>query len=378
MRWDDVKRKECVAMLLAGGQGSRLGGLTSDIAKPAVIFGGKYRIIDFALSNCSYSEIDTVGVLTQYKPLLLNAYIGTGSSWALDAVEGGVRILPPYVTKKGGKWYSGTADAIYQNIEYLDYYNPEYVLVISGDQVYKMDYSIMIQRHKKRGADVSISVIEVPLNQAHRFGVMVADEEDRIIEFQEKPENPESNLASMGIYLFDWKILRSVLIKDHDLKKSNHDFGKNIIPMLIEEGKEVLAYRYKGYWRDVGTIESYYEANMDLLSSEPELDLYDPVFRIFSNNENVQPHYVEEGAIISNSLICDGCTILGRVENSVVGNDVFIGEKTIIKDSILLRNVRIHKKSVVEKAILGENVQIDENKAIKIADGTNKIQVIFE
>ncbi|WP_105616272.1 glucose-1-phosphate adenylyltransferase [Vallitalea okinawensis] len=373
-----MKKKECVVMLLAGGQGSRLGGLTRDIAKPAVVFGGKYRIIDFALSNCYHSGFDTVGVLTQYKPLLLNSYIGTGSSWALDSVNGGVRILPPYLTRDGGNWYKGTADAIYQNIEYIDFYNPSYVLIISGDQVYKMDYSLMLEMHKDKEADVSISVIEVPWDQASRFGVMIADDDDRIIDFEEKPLAPRSNKASMGIYIFKWDVLREALIEDHNLVETSNDFGKNVIPMLLEQGKEMYTYSYKGYWRDVGTIESYYEATMDLLSKEPEMNLYDNQdFKIYSNNSNIQPHFVDANAVIKNSLICNGSTILGEVHHSVLGNDVCIGRGARVIDSVILNNTIIEDGTVIEKTIIGENIQIGRNLRIGKKGENSDIEVVF-
>jgi len=373
-----MKNKEVVAMLLAGGQGSRLKGLTAELAKPAVIFGGKYRIIDFALSNCSNSGFDTVGVLTQYKPLLLNSYISTGSSWAFDSVDGGVSILPPYMSRDGGNWYTGTADAIYQNIEYLDFYNPQHVIILSGDQIYKMDYAKMLHTHKEKEADVTISVIEVPWEEASRFGVLVTDENDKIVEFEEKPENPTSNKASMGIYIFKWDILRQALIEDHNDANSKNDFGGNIMPTLLEEGKNMYTHEYSGYWRDVGTIDSYYEANMDLLKEEQPLDFNSKSNSIYSNNVSVQPHYVGEKAVISNSLICDGCTILGEVRNSVLGNDIYVGEGAVVEDCVILRNVTIEDGSKIQRTIIGENVKIKEKVSIGSKDITDKIEVISE
>jgi len=373
-----MKKKEMIAMLLAGGQGSRLKGLTKDIAKPAVIFGGKYRIIDFALSNCSNSGIDTVGVLTQYKPLLLNSYIATGSSWGLDSVNGGINILPPYTDQYGGAWYKGTADAIYQNIEYIDFHNPEYVMIVSGDQIYKMDYSNMLKAHKEKKAELTLATIEVPWEEASRFGLVVTDENNKIIEFQEKPENPTSNKASMGVYIFDWKILRKSLIEDHNNPDSGNDFGKNVIPMLLNQKKELYTYSYKGYWRDVGTVDSYYEANMDLIENEHLLNLTDKENSIYSNNLSVQPHCIEEGGIVSNSLICDGCTIFGEVKNSILGNDIYVAKNSLIENSIILRNVKIGENVIIKKTIIGENVEVRDNVVIGSVGEDDVIKVISE
>lgn len=372
-----MKGKECVTMLLAGGQGSRLGGLTRDVAKPAVAFGGKYRIIDFALSNCFYSGMDTVGVLTQYKPLLLNSYIGTGSSWALDAVNAGVTILPPYVTRAGGYWYKGTADAVYQNIEYIDFYDPEYVLIISGDQIYRMDYSKLIDFHKAKNADVTISVIEVPWEEAHRFGVLITDEQDQIVEFEEKPEKPSSNKASMGIYVFNWALLKDALLRDHFNENSANDFGKNIMPTLLNESKDMFAYCYEGYWRDVGTIDSYYEANMDLLEEKPPMNLYNEDFKINSNNLNVEPHFITCDGKVVNSLICDGSIIKGHISNSIIGNNVIIEKDAYIKDSIILNDCHIGTGAQLHKTIIGENVMISEHKKLG-NDENNALEVVFK
>lgn len=355
---------ECVAMLLAGGQGSRLKNLTANIAKPAVMFGGKYRIIDFSLSNCFNSDIHIVGVLTQYKPLILNRYIGTGSSWALDKMNGGVHILPPYVDRKGGSWYAGTADAVYQNLEFIDQYNPKYILILSGDHIYRMDYSNMLNYHKEKSADITIAVMEVDWKEANRFGITNIDEDSKIIEFEEKPKNPKNNMASMGIYIINWEILKESLLKDSESKESSHDFGKNIIPLLLAEKKSIYAYIFKGYWKDVGTVDSYYHANMDLLEENTEFDLSLKEMKIYSNNLSSQPHYTGENANIENSLICDGCTILGNVKNSIISYDVYIGENVEIIDSIILKNAIIKNNSRICKAIIGENVTINSNKSI--------------
>lgn len=347
-------KKECVAMLLAGGQGSRLGSLTKNIAKPAVPFGGKYRIIDFSLSNCANSGIDTVGVLTQYKPLLLNSYIGVGSAWDLDRINGGVFVLPPYVTEKGGKWYQGTASAIYENIYFINQYDPDYVLVISGDHIYKMDYSLMLKYHKEKNADATIAVLEVPWEEANRFGIMEANADGKIAEFKEKPANPKSNLASMGIYIFKWPVLRKFLEEDMEDPNSDNDFGKNVIPKMLDRAKAMYAYPFRGYWKDVGTIDSYYNANMDLLNENPELDLFDTKHKIYSNNHTLPPHYIGPKAKVKNCLIPDGCTILGEVENSVLFYGTFIGEGAKVKDSIILPNAQIGPNSRVKKTIVGE------------------------
>ncbi|MDN5323337.1 MAG: glucose-phosphate adenylyltransferase [Clostridia bacterium] len=357
-------KKKWIAMLLAGGQGSRLGLLTKNVAKPAVPFGAKYRIIDFSLSNCTYSGIDTVGVLTQYKPQVLNSYIGIGSAWDLDYTNGGVFILQPFMSEKGGNWYKGTASAIYENIDFVNQYDPDYVLVISGDHIYKMDYSLMLNYHKVQKADATIAVIQVPWEEASRFGIMDTDANGKITEFVEKPAKPKSNLASMGIYIFNWPTLRRFLEEDNQDPYSDNDFGKNIIPKMLNKGRKLFAYKFKGYWKDVGTIESYYAANMDLLNEKPELDLFDESFKVYSNNSILPPHYLGPKAKVTNSLIPDGCMVLGEVENSVLFSGVFVGEGTKIKDSIILPHVKIGPYSIVYKAIIGENTIISNESRI--------------
>lgn len=347
------KKKECIAMLLAGGQGSRLGVLTKKLAKPAVPFGGKYRIIDFTLSNCTNSGIDTVGVLTQYQPLALNSYIGIGSHWDLDRKNGGVTVLPPFVKELGGEWYKGTANAIYQNIEFVDQYDPDYLLVLSGDHIYMMDYSLMLDFHQEKQADATIAVIEVPLEEAKGFGIMNTDAEGRIIEFEEKPAEPKSNLASMGVYIFNWPLLKKYLAEDEQNPRSSNDFGKNIIPMMLRAGQRMFAYPFKGYWRDVGTVESLWQANMDLLEDNPKLNLNDPQWRIYSVNPVQPPQYVAPQARVSHSLINEGCVIYGEVYHSVIFPGVFIGEGSIIKDSVLMPNVKVGRHVTIEKAIVG-------------------------
>lgn len=353
-----MKKKSIIAMLLAGGQGSRLGGLTRKIAKPAVSFGGKYRIIDFTLSNCVNSGIDTVGILTQYKPMLLNSYIGIGTAWDLDFPQGGVHVLPPYMEEDGGNWYKGTANAIYHNIDFIDSYDPEYVLILSGDHIYKMDYSKMLRFHREKESELTIAVIEVPWEEASRFGIITTDENDRVIKFSEKPKNPDSNLASMGIYIFNWPVLREALIEDDENSQSHNDFGKNVIPMLYNQGKSIFAYKFRGYWKDVGTIESYYEANMDLLKESPGLDIYDRDFRVFSNLNVLAPQYIGPKAKVINSLVSNDCTVLGEVKNSILAPGVFIGEDAVVKDSIILPGAIIGKKAFVTKSIIGENYRV--------------------
>lgn len=370
------RKKKCVAMLLAGGQGSRLGILTQKIAKPAVGFGGKYRIIDFPLSNCSNSGIDTVGVLTQYKPFLLNSYIGIGSAWDLDKQNGGVYLLPPFVREDGGRWYKGTADAIYQNIDFIDQFDCEYVLILSGDHIYKMDYSWMLNAHEMKKADATIAVIEVPWEEASRFGIMNTDSEDRILEFEEKPKEPKSNLASMGIYIFTWKLLREKLLEDGDNPDSSHDFGKDIIPNLLSTGKRIFAYPFSGYWKDVGTVESFWEANMDLLGAESSLDLDDRDWRINSVSPTYPPHYIGSEAVITNSIIGEGCMILGQVENSVIFGRVSIGENVKVKDSIIFSGVNIARGSEVYKAILSSGVSIGQNCTIAAPESDGKREII--
>lgn len=358
-------KKEIVAMILAGGQGSRLGILTKNIAKPAVPFGGKYRIIDFPLSNCSNSGIYTVGVLTQYKPLDLNNHIGIGDPWDLDRRDGGVSILPPYQEEKGGDWYKGTANAIYQNIEFIDRYEPEYVLILSGDHIYKMDYYKMLDFHKENKADATIAVIDVPLEEASRFGIMNTRKDNSIYEFEEKPNFPKSTNASMGIYIFNWSILKIYLRDDEKDIKSDNDFGKNIIPNMLNSGKKLMAYPFKGYWKDVGTIQSLWEANMDLLKLDNKLNLYDRDWKIYSQNEVRPAHYIGENAKIINSLIVEGCIINGKVENSVLSQGVYVGKNTVIIDSVIMPNVQIGDNVRIEKAIIGNNAIINHGCKIK-------------
>lgn len=375
-----MRKKECVAMLLAGGQGSRLGILTQKVAKPAVPFGGKYRIIDFPLSNCHNSGIDTVGVLTQYKPLALNSYIGIGSAWDLDRKDGGVFVLPPYAKEKEAEWYKGTADAIYQNINFLDMFNPSYVLILSGDHIYKMDYDKMLQFHKEKGADATIAVLEVSYEEASRFGIMNADEERRILEFEEKPKQPKSNLASMGIYIFSWPVLRELLVSDGKNPQSEHDFGKNIIPQMLEQGQKLYAYAFSGYWKDVGTLESFWEANMDILDVNPEFNIYDPNWRIYSVNPTRPPHYLGSEAKVERSIISEGCMVFGEVENSVIFPGAYIGAGAKIKDSIIMPHVQIEGNVVVEKTIIGRKSILKEGCSIagKFIEKKQEIIVLAE
>ena len=353
-----MSKKECVAMLLAGGQGSRLLALTRRNAKPAVAFGGKYRIIDFSLSNCANSNIDTVGVLTQYKPLILNSYIGTGEAWDLDSSDGGVHVLPPYATENGGEWYNGTADAIYHNIDFIENYDPEYVVILSGDHIYKMDYNLMLEFHKERHADLTVSVIEVPWEEAGRFGVMSVDGEMNITKFAEKPRHPDSNLASMGLYVFSWGVLRQALLEDHADPDSEKDFGKNIIPRLLREGKKLCAYKFSGYWQDVGTIDSYYNSQMALLEDQPDFNIFEDDMRIFSNANISPPHFVGRNGEVDRSLVCNGCIVLGRVKDSILSSDVYVGEGAVVEKSILLPGARVEGNARVFQAIIGENAVI--------------------
>ncbi|QNK55491.1 glucose-1-phosphate adenylyltransferase [Paenibacillus sp. PAMC21692] len=357
-------RKEMIAMLLAGGEGKRLGVLTKDLAKPAVYFGGKYRIIDFTLSNCAHSGIDTVGVLTQYQPLELNRYLGIGSPWGLDRRDGGMTILPPYVKQKGGVWYKGTANAIYQNMAFIERYNPEYVLVISGDHIYKMDYDHMLQHHKRSGADITIAGLQVDWKEASRFGVMHVDDEDRITAFEEKPKNPTSNIASMGVYIFTWKTLQKHLIYDEANRNSSHDFGKDIIPAMMREGRKLHAFPFKGYWKDVGTIESLWEANMDLLAEEPPLDLYDSDWRIYSVNPNRPAQFTSADAVVTSSVVSEGCVIEGEVDRSVLFYGVQAEVGSIISESVIMPNVRIGKGARIYRSIIGEGAVIQAGAVI--------------
>ncbi len=355
-----MRHYDTVAMLLAGGQGSRLGGLTHDLAKPAVSFGGKYRIIDFPLSNCRYSNIGVVGVLTQYKPLILNSYISTGAPWALDSLDGGVSILPPYMDRQGGNWYRGTADAIYQNLEFIDQYNPENIVVLSGDHIYKMDYQEMIDFNDERNADATISVINVTLDEAKRFGILNTDKDNLITSFDEKPPEPKGTKASMGVYVFKWKVLRKALINDAMDETSSHDFGKNIIPMLLSENKKLYAYEFDGYWKDIGTVESYYQANMELLMDPPPFNLNDTSFPIYSNNYNTIPQIIGKEAEVKNSLICDGCVIDGKVVNSIIAKNVSIGKGACVENSIIMHNATVSPGATIINAVVSEGMRISK------------------
>ena len=358
------KRKECIAMLLAGGQGSRLMVLTEKMAKPALAFGGKYRIIDFPLSNCVNSGIDTVGIMTQYQPLELNAYIGTGSPWGLNRIYGGVHILPPYAKSKKSEWYKGTANAIYQNINFVDSYNPEYVLVLSGDHIYKMDYDKMLQFHKSKEADCTIAVIDVPLNEASRFGIMNTNDDGSIYEFEEKPKKPKSTKASMGVYLFSWKVLRKYLKDDEANPDSSNDFGKNIIPGLLYDNKKLFAYHFDGYWKDVGTIQSLWEANMDLLNPDVPIEIKDDDFKIYARNNAEPPTLFTETSDVKNSLIAEGCIIKGTVKDSIISAGSVVSEGAAVLNSVIMPNVEIKKGAVIKYAIIGEGSVIGENSVI--------------
>ncbi len=352
-------KKEMIAMLLAGGQGSRLGVLTEKVAKPAVAFGGKYRIIDFPLSNCINSGIDTVGVLTQYQPLRLNTHIGIGIPWDLDRNEGGVTVLPPYEKSTSSEWYTGTANAIYQNLAYMEQYNPDYVLILSGDHIYKMDYEVMLDFHKANKADITIACMPVPIEEASRFGIMVTDESSRITEFEEKPEHPSSNLASMGIYIFSWPVLKEALIALKD--QNGCDFGKHILPYCKEKGQRLFAYEYNGYWKDVGTLGSYWEANMELIDIIPEFNLYEEFWKIYTKGDIIQPQYISEEAVLDRCLIGEGSEIYGEIHNSVIGPNVVIGKGSVIKNSIIMRNTTIGENVDMDKAIVAEDVTIGNN-----------------
>ncbi len=358
------KKKECVAMLLAGGQGSRLYALTEKTAKPAVTFGGKYRIIDFPMSNCVNSGIYTVGVLTQYQPLVLNEYIGNGQPWDLDRMNGGVMVLPPYQGKNGADWYKGTANAIYQNLDFIKRYDPEYVLILSGDHIYKMDYNAMLQAHKKSGADCTIAVLEVPLSEASRFGIMVTDETGRITEFQEKPKNPTSTKASMGIYIFNAKVLEKYLVDDENTPGSSNDFGKNIIPNMLGDGMKMFTFPFEGYWKDVGTISSLWEANMELLGENPAFNVHDKKWRIFSRNYAAPPHFVGEDASIADSVISEGCEIYGTVEHSVLSGNVTVEKGAIVKDSVIMSGTVIKAGAKVTYSIIDGNSIVSENATV--------------
>ena len=352
-------KKEMIAMLLAGGQGSRLGVLTADVAKPAVAFGGKYRIIDFPLSNCINSGVDTVGVLTQYQPLKLNTHIGIGIPWDLDRNVGGVSILPPYEKSTSSEWYTGTANAIYQNLNYMEYYNPDYVLILGGDHIYKMGYQVMLDFHKANKADVTIATIPVPMEEASRFGVCITDENYKIQEFEEKPEHPRSNLASMGIYIFSWPVLREALIALKDQKGC--DFGKHIIPYCHERGGRCFAYEFNGYWKDVGTLGSYWESNMELIDIVPVFNLYEEFWKIYTKNDWLRPQYIAPTGVVDRAIMGDGCEVYGEVHNSVIGSDVTIEEGAIVRDSIIMNSSKIGAGTVLDKTIVGEESSIGKN-----------------
>lgn len=365
-RGEDMIKKEMIAMLLAGGQGSRLGVLTSKVAKPAVAFGGKYRIIDFPLSNCINSGVDTVGVLTQYQPLRLNTHIGIGIPWDLDRNIGGVTVLPPYEKSTNSEWYTGTANAIYQNLEYMESYNPEYVLILSGDHIYKMDYEVMLDFHKANNAEVTIAVMPVPMEEASRFGIMIADENHRITEFEEKPEHPRSNLASMGIYIFNWKTLKEALIAMAD--QPALDFGKHVIPYCHEKGAPLYAYEFTGYWKDVGTLSSYWEANMELIDIVPEFNLYEEYWKIYTKSEIQPPDYIAADSVVERSIIGEGSEVYGEVYNSVIGCGVTIGKGTVIRDSIIMNQTQIGEGCEINKAIIAENVVVGNQVKLGVGE----------
>ena len=358
--------KDCVAMILAGGQGSRLGALTKNVAKPAVPFGGKYRIIDFPLSNCVHSGINTVGVLTQYQPLELNRYIGNGNPWDLDRSHGGVYVLPPYQSAKAGEWYKGTANAIYQNLSFLESFKPENVLILSGDHIYKMHYGEMLKAHKESGAAVTIAVMPVPWEEASRFGIMNVDEEGTITDFEEKPAEPKSNLASMGIYIFTYEVLKKDLEADERDPSSANDFGKNIIPTMLENGEKMVSFRFEGYWKDVGTIHSLWEANMDLVDQPPKFDLNDRSWSIYSRNMALAPHYVGQNAKITNSTVTEGCFIDGEIKHSVIFGGVELGEGSVVSDSVIMPGAKIGKNVVIEKAVIGADAVIGDGAKVGV------------
>ena len=366
-------KKEMIAMLLAGGQGSRLGVLTAKVAKPAVSFGGKYRIIDFSLSNCINSGIDTVGVLTQYQPLRLNSHIGIGIPWDLDRNVGGVTVLPPYEKSTNSEWYTGTANAIYQNLEYMEQYHPEYVLILSGDHIYKMDYKIMLDYHKANNADITIAAMPVPMEEASRFGIVVTDDDNRITEFEEKPANPKSNLASMGIYIFKWSVLKDALIK---LKDQNEcDFGKHVIPYCFNNNKRIFAYEYNSYWKDVGTLSSYWEANMELIDIIPVFNLYEEFWKIYTRTDTIPPQYVADNTFIEKSIVGDGTEVYGRIYNSVIGSGVTIEEGAVVRDSIIMNNTVIGKNTIVNKSIIAEEVVVGNNVELGVGEEVPNVKL---
>lgn len=363
--------KDCVAMILAGGQGSRLGALTKNVAKPAVSFGGKYKIIDFPLSNCAHSGIDTVGVLTQYQPLELNTYIGNGSPWDLDRNHGGVYVLPPYQSAKTGEWYKGTANAIYQNLSFLERFNPENVLILSGDHIYKMHYGEMLKAHKKSGAAITIAVMPVPWEEASRFGIMNVDEDGAIVEFEEKPKNPKSNLASMGIYIFNYEVLKKYLSEDEGNIKSSNDFGKDIIPAMLRNNEKMMSWKFEGYWKDVGTVSSLWEANMDLIDTPPKFEINDRSWRIYSRNLALAPQYIGSKAKISGSTVTEGCVINGDIKHSVIFEGVSVEKNSRIIDSVVMAGAKIGKNVIISKAIIGENAVINDGAQIGTVEQEN-------
>lgn len=371
-------KKQCVAMLLAGGKGSRLNGLTKNMAKPAVSFGGKYRIIDFTLSNCSNSGIDTVGILTQYQPLELNSYIGIGSAWDLDRYNGGVTVLPPYAESSEVKWYKGTASAIYENLNYLNQYDPEYVLILSGDHIYKMDYGKMLDFHIEKKADVTISVIEVGWEEASRFGIMKANPDGTITQFDEKPKFPKSNLASMGIYIFNWPLLKQYLEMDDQNPYSSHDFGKDIIPLLLKEKKKLSAYPFKGYWKDVGTVQSLWEANMDLLKEDSELKLFERKWKIYSVNPNQPPQFISSDAQVQDSLVNEGCVVYGNVSHSVLFQGVTVGKHATVKSSVIMPDVTIGEHVVIENAIVPKGMVLPDGAVIRSKKDIEEVLLVSE
>ncbi len=371
-----MKKKKCIAMLLAGGQGSRLGALTKSIAKPAVSFGGKYRIIDFSLSNCANSSIDTVGVLTQYRPFILNSYISSGKAWNLNKRDGGIFVLPPYATEAGGEWYKGTADSIYQNLEFLNLYDSEYILILSGDHLYHMNYQYMLSEHIKNEAELTVSVIPVEWKEAPRFGIITADEDGRITKFSEKPKNPDSNLASMGIYIFNKKVLVDALIEDSKDENSDHDFGKNIIPKLLGENRRLFCYKFNGFWRDVGTIPEYYETSMSFLEPDPPFSLESKDFQVMSNSNVYPPQYIGRSAVLSQSYVANACRVLGDVEHSILSTGSYVGEGAKVINSILLPGARVEEGAVVNRSILGENSVVSKGVVLGDEDSEKDITVI--
>ena len=374
-----ARKKEIVAMLLAGGQGTRLQVLTKDMAKPAVPFGGKYRIIDFPLSNCSNSGISTVGVLTQFMPLELNSYMGNGNPWDLDRVDGGLTILPPYTAGKTGEWYKGTANAIYQNIKYIEQYDPEYVLILSGDHIYKMNYNKMLDFHKEKGADLTVAHINVPLEEASRFGILNTNDDLQIIEFLEKPEHPISTKASMGIYIFNWKVLKEYLIRDEENPESEKDFGKNIIPMLLEENRRIFAFPFAGYWKDVGTIESLWEANMDLIKRRDEFNISDKTWKVYYRHEGKLPQFIGDSAQVTDSMISDGTIVLGTVHESIVSSGVSIEKNAKVQGSIIMQNAVIEEGATVTNSIIAEGTVVKSGVTVghsEVELGQDMITVI--